>query len=63
VGYVPGIRLRVLLLFDSLSDICTFLTLAIKELLKFNSEDTRVSPLRILSKSISDLVKRLVAFP
>ena len=63
VGYVPGICLRVLLFSDSLSDICAFLTLAIRELLKFSSEDTGVSPLSRLSKSTSDSAKRSVAFP
>ena len=63
VGYVPGIRLRVRPLSDSLSDICAFSTLAIRELLKFSSEDTGVSPLSRLSKSTSDSAKRSVAFP
>ena len=63
IGYVPGIRLRVLPLSDSLSEICAFLTLAIREFSKFSSEDTGVSPRRILLKSISDLAKRLAACP
>ena len=63
MGYVPRIRLRVCPLSDSLSDIWAFPTLAIKELLKFNSKDTGVSPLRILSKSISELAKRFEACP
>ena len=37
--------------------------LAIKELLKFSLEDTEISLLRILSKSISKFVKRFEACP